>query len=48
MKRMVSDVKSEKLAQELKDLEAQGDDDLKNRWRGLYGTKPRRRSTALS
>src|ERR1700732_74281 len=40
MKRMVSDVKSEKLAQELKDLETRGDDVLKNRWRSLYGTKP--------
>jgi Protein of unknown function (DUF2924) len=40
MKRMVSDVKSEKLAKELKDLETRGDDDLKNRWRILYGTKP--------
>ena len=40
MKRMVSDVKSEKLAQELKDLETRGDDELKNRWRSLYGTKP--------
>jgi hypothetical protein len=40
MKRMVSDVKSEKIAQELKDLETQGDDELKNRWRDLYGTKP--------
>jgi hypothetical protein len=40
MKRMVSDVKSERLAQELKDLETRGDDELKNRWRGLYGTKP--------
>jgi hypothetical protein len=40
MKRMVSDVKSEKLAQELKDLETQGDDELKGRWRSLYGTKP--------
>ena len=40
MKRMVSDVKAEKLAQELKDLETQGDDGLKDRWRGLYGTKP--------
>ena len=29
MKRMVSDVKSEKLAQELKDLETRGDDELK-------------------
>ena len=40
MKRMVSNVKSEKLAQELKDLETQGDDELKDRWRSLYGTKP--------
>src|SRR5258708_13241684 len=40
MKRMVSDLKSEKLAQELKDLETRGDDELKNRWRNLYGTKP--------
>src|SRR6266436_4867951 len=40
MKRMVSDIKSEKLAQELKDLETRGDDELKNRWRSLYGTTP--------
>ena len=40
MKRMVSDVKSEKLAQELKDLEMRGDGELKNRWRSLYGTNP--------
>src|SRR5260370_26842208 len=40
MKRRVSDVKSEKLARELKDLETRGDDELKNRWRSLYGTKP--------
>src|SRR6202158_4427336 len=40
MKRMVSEVKSEELAQELKGLEARGDDELKNRWRSLYGTKP--------
>src|SRR5216683_2898689 len=40
MQRMVSDVKSEKLAQELKDLETRGDDELKDRWRSLYGTKP--------
>src|ERR1700737_502899 len=40
MKRMVSDIKSEKLAQELKDLETRGDDELKHRWRSLYGTKP--------
>ena len=40
MKRMVSDIKSEKLEQELKDLETRDDDELKNRWRSLYGTKP--------
>ena len=40
MKRMVSDVKSEKLAQELNELETRGDDELKERWRSLYGTKP--------
>ena len=43
MKRMVSNVKSEKLLQELKDLETRGDDELKERWRGLYGTKPPRK-----
>ena len=40
MKRMVSDIKSEELAQELKDLETRGDDELKKRWRSLYGTNP--------
>ena len=40
MKHQVSDVKSEKLTKELKDLETQGDDELKNRWNSLYGTKP--------
>src|ERR1700692_2087342 len=40
MKRMVSDVKSEKLAQELKHLETRDDDELKNCWRSLYGTNP--------
>ena len=38
MKRTVSNVKTEKLEQELKDLEARGDDELKDRWRKLYGT----------
>jgi hypothetical protein len=37
---MVSDVKSEKLAKELKDLEARSEAELKDRWSGLYGTKP--------
>jgi Protein of unknown function (DUF2924) len=40
IKRIVSDIKSEELTKELKDLEAQGDDELKDRWRSLYGTKP--------
>ena len=40
MKRMLSDVKSEKVAKELKDLETRCDDDLKDRWRSLYGAKP--------
>ena len=40
MKRVVSDVKSEKLTNELKDLEAQGDDELKKRWHSFYCTKP--------
>jgi len=43
MKHQVSDVKSERLAQELKNLEAQTDDELKDRWLGLYGTKPPRK-----
>src|SRR3979490_1949842 len=40
MKRMVLNVKAEKLAQELKDLEAQTEDELKDRWRRLYGPRP--------
>src|ERR1019366_6793503 len=40
MKRMASDPKTEKLAQELNELETRGDDELKEPWRGLYGTKP--------
>ena len=39
-KRMVSDLKSQKLEKELKDLETRGADELKDRWRNLYGTKP--------
>jgi hypothetical protein len=30
----------EKLAQDLKDLGTRGDDELKERWRNLYGTEP--------
>src|ERR1700683_2320855 len=40
MKRTVSNLKFEKLISDLKDLEAQGDDELKDRWRSLYGTTP--------
>src|SRR5260370_39991415 len=40
MKRMVSEVKFAKLGQELKELETRGDDELKNRWCSLYGSKP--------
>ena len=40
MRRTVSDIKFEKLEQELKDLETRGDDELMDRWRNLYGTKP--------
>jgi hypothetical protein len=35
MKRMVADVKSEKIAQELKDLETRSDGELKDRWRSV-------------
>ncbi len=40
MTRMVADVKSEKIAQELNDLETRSDGELKDRWRSLYATKP--------
>jgi hypothetical protein len=40
MRHGVSEVKAEKLAQELKDLGARGDDELKERWRKLYETEP--------
>ena len=33
----------EKLAQDLKDLATRGDDELKERWRNLYGTEPPRK-----
>ena len=48
MKRMLSNFKSEKLAQELKDLETRADDELKDRWRSLYGTKPPQQDSPLS
>jgi hypothetical protein len=37
---MVSHVRSEKLRQELKDLETCADAELKDRWQSLYGTRP--------
>jgi Protein of unknown function (DUF2924) len=40
MRRMVAGVKSERLAWELKDLETQSDDELRDRWRSLYATTP--------
>ena len=40
MKRLVSDRKAAKLAHELKELETHGTDELKQRWRSLYGTPP--------
>src|ERR1700730_5036972 len=40
MKRMVADVKAEKLTKELKDLATRGDDELMDRWGSLYGMKP--------
>ena len=43
MRHGISEDKAEKLAQELKDLETQGDDKLKDHWRGLYGTETPRK-----
>ena len=40
MKRMVSQTKSVKLTRELKQLETQSGDELKDRWYSLYGTRP--------
>ena len=40
MRHGVSEVRSEKLAQDLRDLGTRGDDELKERWRNLYGTEP--------
>ena len=40
MRHGVSEVQAEKLAQGLKDLRTRGDDELKERWRNLYGTEP--------
>jgi hypothetical protein len=43
MRHGVSVVQAEKLAQDLKDLGTRGDDELKDRWRNLYGTEPPRK-----
>jgi hypothetical protein len=43
MKHAVSEVQAERLAQDLKDLGTRGDDELKKRWRNLYGRKPPRK-----
>src|SRR5216684_9063959 len=43
MRHGVSEVQAEKLAQDLKDLGTRGDDELKERWRSLYGTEPPRK-----
>ena len=40
MKHGVSEVRSEGLAQDLRDLGTRGDAELKERWRNLYGTEP--------
>jgi hypothetical protein len=39
----VSEVWSEKLVRDLSDLGTRGDDELKERWRQLYGTEPLRK-----
>jgi hypothetical protein len=43
MRHRISEVQAEKLAQELKDLRTRGDDELRERWRNLYGTEPPRK-----
>ena len=43
MRHRISEVQAEKLAQELKDLGTRGDDELKERWRKLYGTETPRK-----
>jgi hypothetical protein len=43
MRHGVSKVQAEGLAQDLKDLGTRGDDELKERWRNLYGTEPPRK-----
>jgi hypothetical protein len=43
MKQGISKVQAEKLAQGLKDLRTRGDDELRERWRNLYGTEPPRK-----
>jgi DUF2924 family protein len=43
MRHGVSEVQAEKLAPNLNDLRTRGDDELKERWRNLYGTEPPRK-----
>ena len=43
MRHGVSEVQAERLAQDLKELKTRGDDELKERWRNLYGTEPPRK-----
>jgi hypothetical protein len=43
MRHGISEVQAEKLAQELEDLRTRGDDELRERWRNLYGTEPPRK-----
>jgi hypothetical protein len=40
MRHGVTEMQAEKLAQDLKDLGTHGSDELKERWRNLYGTEP--------
>ena len=43
MQQGLSEVKTEKLAQDLKELGTRSDDELKERWRNLYETEPPRK-----
>jgi hypothetical protein len=40
MRHAVSEIRAEKLAQELKDLRRRGDDELRERWRCTEGSHP--------
>jgi hypothetical protein len=43
MRHGVSEVQAERLAKDLKELKTRGDEELKERWRNLYGTEPPRK-----